>query len=108
MPLQGPAARTQLLTNGTTTGSTSAREAPSANKTYQATAVASSGTGNAVVAVEGTIDGTYYDTIGTITLTSASTAGMSGSFSSQDRYFKVRMNVTTLSSNVTANGYMGY
>jgi hypothetical protein len=106
--LQPPGAKVPLLTNGTTTGSTNAVNSPGSNRTYQATAVASSGTGNAVVAVQGSMDGTFWDTIGTITLTSASTAGLSDSFSSQDRYPRIRANVTSLSSNVTAAAWMGY
>ena len=109
MALHPPAAHTPLLSAGTTTGSTSAVQAPGAYRTFQASAVASTGTGNAVVAIEGSIlNNGYWDTIGTITLTSASTAGMSDGFTSADRYSYVRANVTSLSSNITVEAYMGY
>jgi hypothetical protein len=108
MALNPPGGKISLLNAGTTTGSTTGRLAPGSDRTYQATAVASTGTGNLVVQIQGSMDNSAWDTIGTITLTSASTAGMSDGFSSQDRYFWVRPNITTLSSNVTTSVYLGY
>ena len=108
MALHPPAAHTPLLSGGTTTGSATAVQAPGATRTFQGSAVASTGTGNAVIAIQGSMDNVNFDTIGTITLTSASTAGMSDGFTSDDRYSFVRANVTTLSSNITAQASMGY
>jgi hypothetical protein len=65
------------------------------SKTYQAVCRTTNSTGSAVVAVEGSNDGTNFDSIGTITL-SLTTSASSGSFTSQDRYIQNRGNVTTL------------
>ena len=105
-----PAAyRTPILTTATTsTGNTSAIQGASGTKTFQATAVASTGTGNFAATVQGSMRGTYWDDIGTITLTSATTAGMSGGFTSHDRYNFYRASVTAYSSNLTPTLDMGY
>lgn len=104
-----PPFRTPILTSGTTTtGQTAAVLGASGTKTFQATAVASSGTGNFTAEVQGSMRGTYWDTLGTIALTSASTAGMSGGFTSDDRYNFYRANVTAYSSNITPTVDMGY
>lgn len=101
--------RTPILTTGTTTvAATAAVQGASGTKTFQATAVASSGTGNFAAEVQGSMRGTYWDTLGTITLTSASTSGMSGGFTSDDRYNFYRANVTAYSSNLTPTLDMGY
>ena len=101
--------RTPILTTATTsTGATAAVLGASGTKTFQATAVASTGTGNFAATVQGSMRGTYWDDIGSITLTSASTAGMSNGFTSDDRYNFYRANVTAYSSNITPTLDMGY
>lgn len=103
-----PGGRLPLFGTVTTTGATTGVYSPAAStKTFQATAVASTGTGNFTAQVQGSMRGTYWDTLGTITLTSATTAGMSDGFTSEDRYSYYRANITALSSNITPTLDMG-
>lgn len=92
-------AGTPLLIQVAATGAgTSVRGigAQAASNTYQVTGTTTSGSGSAIVNIEGSNDGVNWDVIGTITLT-LSTTSSSGSFSSMDRYSRIRGNVTTLS-----------
>lgn len=77
-------------------GAASAARNVSADKTYQVTGSVGSGTGTAVVTIQGSNDSVNYDNIGTVTLT-LSTTPVSGSFTSQDRYAWIRPNASTLS-----------
>lgn len=79
----------------TATGTTTAIIAPAANKTYQMIGSVASGTGTAVVTVQGSNDGIHYDTITSFSVTS-SVGGTSTSTSSTDRYGLIRANVTSL------------
>jgi hypothetical protein len=104
-------AATTLLNAVTTTGAgvgAPGNASPVASKSYQVAGTTTAGSGSAVVLIQGSNDGTNWDTIGTVTLT-LGTASTSGSFASQDRYMQVRGNVTTLTgtgASVTAT--MGY
>jgi hypothetical protein len=84
-----------LATAVTASGAASAVRNVSANKTYQVTSSVGSGTGTAVVTIQGSNDSTNWDNVGTVTLT-LSTTPISGSFSSQDRYVWIRPNASTL------------
>jgi hypothetical protein len=86
-----------LLREKTTTGAGTTENGISKTKTYQANGTTSSGAGSATITVQGSNDeGNTWDTIGTITLTLATTSS-SDSFTSEDRYQKVRGNVTAIS-----------
>ena len=84
-----------MMSNVTTTGAKASIPGPAKTKTYQAYCVNSAGSGTAVIAVQGSVDSVNWNTIGTISLTTTTTA-VGDSFSSQDRYPLLRMNVTTL------------
>jgi len=85
-----------IFSNAGTTGAKTAVNSVAKVKTYQAWGATSTGTGSAVVAVQGSNNGGLsWDTIGTITLTLGTTV-TSDSFTSYDRYPQVRGNVTTL------------
>lgn len=86
----------QLLNAVTATGAGTAINNPNVQKTYQAAGTTASGSGAATIKVEGSNDGANWDTIGTITLT-LGTASTSDSFTSNDRYRKIRGNVSALS-----------
>jgi hypothetical protein len=86
-----------LLSAVTSTGAGSGVQNSATTKTYQARGTTSAGAGSATIAIQGSNDGgTSWDTIGTITLTLATTSS-SDSFASDDRYAIVRGNVTALS-----------
>jgi hypothetical protein len=100
--------RVTLLSAVTATGSGNGQSMASANKTFQATGTTSAGSGAATIDVQGSLDGTNWDTIGTITLT-LGTSSTSGSFTSEDRYQAIRGNVTALSgTSATVYLYAGY
>ena len=94
MPIQG----VQILPAGgvIVTGAGARVEGLNVTKTYYASGATTAGVGAAVIAVQGSMDGLSWDTIGTITLTLATTAA-SDSFTSHDRYQYLRGNVTSLS-----------
>jgi hypothetical protein len=97
-----------VLTAATATGEGSAVRGVSFGKTYQADGTTSAGAGTAIIAVQGSNNGTNWDTIGTITLTLATTTS-SDSFTSEDHYKYIRGNVTTLSgTDASVNLTMGY
>jgi hypothetical protein len=86
-----------LLSAVTATGAGSAIANSGTTKTYQARGTTSAGAGAATIVIQGSNDGgTSWDTIGTITLTLATTSS-SDSFASDDRYALVRGNVTAIS-----------
>jgi hypothetical protein len=69
----------------------------SKTKTYQGYGTTSSGSGAATIQVQGSNnEGRTWETIGTISLTLATTES-SDSFTSDDRYMKLRGNVTAIS-----------
>lgn len=79
-----------------------------ARKTYQATGTTTAGAGAATILVQGSNDGTNWDTIGTISLTLATTTSSDG-FSSDDRYAFVRGNVSAISgTGASVNLTMGH
>lgn len=98
-----------LLTAKIATGAGSSVASVAAVKTFQASGTTSAGAGSATIAVQGSVDnGTSWDTIGTITLTLATTSS-SDSFTSDDRYPLVRGNVTAISgTGASVNLVMGY
>lgn len=98
-----------ILLNATTVAAGSAVNGVSCTKTYQATGRTTSGAGAATIQVQGSNDeGNTWDTIGTITLTLATTAASDG-FSSDDRYQRIRGNVTAISgTGASVNLRMGY
>lgn len=86
-----------LVSAATTTGAKTAHAGiPEGTKTFQAHGVTSAGAGAATIAVQGTVDGTVWDTIGTISLTLSTTASGEG-FTSADAYSAFRANVTEIS-----------
>lgn len=99
-----------ILLNATTVAAGSAVNGVSSTKTYQATGRTTSGAGAATIQVQGSNDeGNTWDTIGTITLTLTNTALVSDGFSSDDRYQRIRGNVTAISgTGASVNLRMGY
>lgn len=97
----------ELITAATATGAGTPRGAEdSKSRTYQASGTTTAGSGAATILVQGSNDGSNWDTIGTITLTLGTTS-TSDSFTSLDRYGKLRGNVSAISGtgasvNVTA------
>jgi len=85
-----------LLTAATATGAGSAYALNKASKTLQAFGTTTAGSGSATILIQGSNDGTNWDTIGTITLTLATTTS-SDSFISADRYNRHRANVSAIS-----------
>lgn len=78
-------------------------------KTYQASGTTTGGAGAATILVQGSNNGTTWDTIGTITLGTLGTMATSDSFASDDRYAQVRGNVTAISgTGASVNLTMGY
>ena len=104
-------AATPLFTGGTTVTAhpaVSARQASAGQKTFQAVCQTSSGTGTAVISVEGSNNAVNFDPIGTVTLTLSATSA-SDSFTSNDRYDLIRGNVTTLTgTGASCSLSMGY
>jgi hypothetical protein len=97
-----------LLTGATTVAAAPAANGRNARKTYQANGTTGSGTGSATINVEGSLNGSNWDVIGTITLT-LGTSSTSDSFASDDRYTLVRGNVTAISgTGASVNLSMGY
>jgi hypothetical protein len=97
-----------LLTAATSVAAGSACNGRNARKSYQASGTTTSGTGSASINVEGSLDGSNWDVIGTITLT-LGTSSTSDSFASDDRYTLVRGNVTAISgTGASVNLSMGY
>lgn len=89
-------ASTALLTGVIATGAGSSFANPKKEKTYQASGTTSAGAGAATIQVQGSNDGANWDTIGTLSLTLATTTS-SDSFASMDRYDRIRGNVTAIS-----------
>jgi hypothetical protein len=87
---------TALLTAATATGAGSGIPGIAATKTYQAHGTTTAGAGAATILVQGSNDGTNWNTIGTISLTLATTTS-SDSFNSEDRYRHLRGNVSAIS-----------
>ena len=85
-----------LLSGVIATGAGSSFASQRSEKTYQAAGTTSAGAGAATILVQGSNDGTNWDTIGTLTLTLATTTS-SDSFTSLDRYDHIRGNVTAIS-----------
>lgn len=97
-----------LLTAAIATGAGSAVQNLAGVKTYQADGTTSAGAGAATILVQGSNDGTNWDTIGTITLTLATTTS-SDSFASDDRYAHIRGNVSAISgTDASVNLSMGF
>jgi hypothetical protein len=87
---------TTLANAETTTGAKTARVLQPGIKTFQAYGTTSSGTGAVAVKVEGSIDGTAWDSLGTLSLTLGTTVTSDG-FTTNDAYSKHRANVTSIS-----------
>lgn len=85
-----------LLSGATGTGAGTAQALNKNSKQFQAVGTTTAGAGSVTVAVQCSLDGTNYDTIGTITLT-LSTTPSSNSFTSNDRCNQHRANVTAIS-----------
>jgi hypothetical protein len=97
-----------LLTAKTATGAGTQEQGVREYKTYQADGTTTAGAGAATILVQGSNNGTNWDTIGTITLTLATTTS-SDSFTSSDRYALIRGNVSAISgTNASVNLVMGY
>lgn len=99
---------TALLSAAITVAAGTAKGGVASRKTYQANGTTTNGAGAATIQVQGSNDGTSWDTIGTISLT-LSTTNASDSFSSDDRYAVVRGNVTAISgTGASVNLTMGH
>jgi hypothetical protein len=99
---------TPILSGATATVAGSAVSGVKRTKTYQANGATTSGTGSSSINVEGSLNGTNWDVIGTITLT-LGTASTSDSFTSTDAFDFVRGNVTAISgTGASVNLSMGY
>lgn len=102
---RGTVAVTALQTAVSTVVAGTSTAAPACRKTFQAFGTVSATTGSATINIEGSLDGTRWDVIGTFNLT-LGTAAVSDSFTSDDRYAFVRSNVTAISGtspSVTVN-----
>jgi hypothetical protein len=101
--------RKTLLLAKTATGAGSAENGVQGTKTYQASGTTTAGAGAAVILVQGSCDeGANWDTIGTISLTLATTTS-SDSFTSDDHYTLIRGNVQSISgTGASVNLAMGY
>lgn len=89
---------TYILSGATTTGAGSTFDSPSADKTYQVYGSTQAGTGTAAVTIEGSNDGTRWNTVVTTTVAMTSaTLAVSAGVTATDRYAYTRANVTTLS-----------
>lgn len=87
-----------ILDSATATGAGTSYRSPAASKTYQAYGRTSAGTGTAVISIEGSNDGTRWNTVTTTTLSlTSATLAVSAGMTSDDRYGYARANVTTLS-----------
>lgn len=97
-----------LLSAVTATGAGNAVTGPAGYKTFQARGTTSAGAGDATIVVQGSNDdGVSWDTVGTITLTLATTSS-SDSFTDASRYGSYRGNVTALSgTTATVSLFMG-
>ncbi len=98
-----------LLTAATTVAAGAAVGGISGVKTFQASGTTTASTGAATILVQGkTLESSSWDTLGTITLTLATTVS-SDSFTSDDRYSLLRGNVTAISgTGASINLVMGY
>lgn len=85
-----------LLSGVIATGAGSSVRAASSSKTFQASGATSAGAGAATILVQGSNDETNWDTLGTISLTLATTSSSDG-FTSCDRYKFHRGNVSAIS-----------
>lgn len=97
--------RQKLCTAVTSTGAQEAFQPRGSKKVFQAYGTTSSGSGSAVVTIQGSIFGTNYVSLGTITLT-LGTSVTSDGFAIDACWPYVRANVTTLSgtgASVTAD-----
>ena len=88
---------TTLLQNGTTATATAGVDlGQRSTKTFQALGSTASGSGSATVQLQGSMNNTNWDTLGTISLTLGTTSTSDG-FTSDDRYQYHRVNVTAIS-----------
>ncbi len=95
---RGRTAVATMLSAATATGAGAAVANPAAAKTYQAVGRTTAGTGTAVISIEGSNNGTNWDTVTTTTLSlTSATLSVSAGLSADDRYAWSRVNVTTLS-----------
>lgn len=96
---------TVLIAAATAPGAGASASGPNipGTKTFQADGTTSAGAGAATILVQGSLDNVNFDTIGTITLTLATTTS-SDSFTSNDRYKYHRGNVSAISgTNASVN-----
>jgi hypothetical protein len=97
-----------LLTAKAATGAGTTVSGRRGVKTYQASGTTTAGAGAATVVIQGSNDDANWDTIGTVSLTLATTTS-SGSFTSDDRYTYLRGNVTAISGTGAAvNASFGF
>lgn len=97
-----------LLKAATATGAGVAAAGVRGVKSYQANGTTTAGAGAATIQVQGSNNGANWDTIGTISLTLATTTSSDG-FVSDDRYAHLRGNVTAISgTGASVNLTMGF
>lgn len=85
-----------ILSSAIATGAGGAVTGVGFAKTYHASGTTTAGAGAATIQVQGSMNGSSWDTIGTVSLTLGTTATSDG-FASTDRYAQVRGNVTAIS-----------
>ena len=87
-----------ILSGASATGAGSAYDNPPGDKTYQAYGSLAAGTGTAAISIEGSNDGTHWDTVTTTTLSlTSATLAVSAGMTATDRYAYSRANITSLS-----------
>lgn len=85
-----------LASGVTATGAQASIDGREGIKTFQASGATTAGAGAATIVIQGSMNNTNWDTLGTISLT-LSTTSASDSFTSNDGYDYLRANVTDLS-----------
>lgn len=86
--------KARLIAGRTTTGAGDAAEIDAGSKTIQGV-VTGTGAVSATIEIQGSVSGTNWDVIGTLTISGTDSA--SDSFTSQDRYRFHRANVAAIS-----------
>jgi hypothetical protein len=86
----------QVMTAATTTGAQSVFRPSKAKMNFQASGETSAGAGAAAIVLQGSLDGTNWEDIGTVTLTLATTTS-SDSFAIDNPWDQVRVNVSSIS-----------
>ena len=96
--IANPGGTVALLSSVTTTGSGDAYQANREILGFQAIGVMSSGTGTASIDIQGTLDGSNWKTVGTLSLTALTTATSNDVLQLEANYYQYRGTVTAIST----------